>query len=389
MPTLHLRAAVLVLVVGLALLAVPGSGPGATGRVPTQPTPNGPVYGGIPGALPPNFHYVYNALSRGWPVRPRSVQHPIRGAFIDPRGPDDNGLSGYHFGVDINVDDRRPDPGAPPGLSDRVYALDSGFAVEPRNVQSRRCLNRRLDVGHFSFWHVSPIVAAGQRVRAGQQIGWTCHGVWHVHLSEWQLYRGKRVWVDPLHQGGALVPYTDTAPPVVTKLVFVTPPARPWQPTKRLAEPDTATAVPATGLHGLVELRAEVADPQSFAGFLSRNPAWPTVWTPFKLSVQIRDRHTGRRVMRRTSFEADQMPQTPYLVHYAPGTIEDDNMQECIGPPQLPKCDGITWLRPFSRFRQEFWNTRAVANGAYVVTVRASDIAGNSGSKSITVNVKN
>jgi hypothetical protein len=93
--------------------------------------------------------------------------------------------------------------------------------------------------------------------------------------------------------------------------------------------------------------------------------------------------------MKRTSFEADQLPRTPYLVHYASGTIEDDNLQECVGPPQLPKCDGITWLRPFSRFRQEYWNTRAVSNGTYMVNVRASDIAGNVGSKTLTVTVKN
>ena len=350
---------------------------------------NGPVYAGVPGALPPDFVYKYNSLSLGWPVRPRSVQHPIRGAFIDPRGPDDNGLSGYHFGIDINVDDAHPDSGAPSGLSHRVYALDSGVAIEPANVQSRRCATGRMELGHFAYWHVSPIVAAGHRVRAGEQIAWTCHGVWHVHLSEWQLYRGKRVWVDPLHKRGPLLPYTDTAAPIVDALVFVTPPVRPWQPTARLAEPDTSTVMPSTALHGLVEVRARVADPQSLLGFLSRNPAWPTVWTPHKMSLEIRDPRNHRLVLRRTSFEADQLPQTPYLVHYAPGTIEDDNMQECVGPPQLPKCDGTTWLRPLSRFHQEFWNTHAVPNGSYTLTVRASDIAGNIGSKTTTVTVKN
>ncbi len=370
---------------GLALLTVPG----ALAAVPTQPTPSSPVYGGVPGALPPNFHYTYNSLSRGWPLLPRSAQHPIRGAFIDPRGTDDNGLSGYHFGIDINVDDTRPDAGAPTGLSHRVYSLDSGHAAEPASVQSRRCVNRRVEVGHFSYWHVTPIIPKGQFVRAGQQIAWTCAGVWHVHLSEWQLYKGKRVWVNPLHKHGALVPYTDTAPPVVSRLVFVTPPARPWHPTKTLAASDSSTVVRASGLHALVELRARVGDPQSFVGFLARKPAWPTVWTPYKLSVEIRNPRTGRLLMNRTSFKADQLPQTPYLVHYAPGTVEDDNMQECVGPPQLPKCDGVTWLRPFSRFRQEFWNTRSVPNGTYDVTVRAFDIAGNSGSKTVTVTVKN
>ena len=130
-------------------------------------------------------------------------------------------------------------------------------------MQSRRCATGRMELGHFAYWHVSPIVAAGHRVRAGEQIAWTCHGVWHVHLSEWQLYRGKRVWVDPLHKRGALLPYTDTAAPIVDALVFVTPPVRPWQPTARLAEPDTSTVMPSTALHGLVEVRARVADPQS------------------------------------------------------------------------------------------------------------------------------
>jgi hypothetical protein len=64
-------------------------------------------------------------------------------------------------------------------------------------------------------------------------------------------------------------------------------------------------------------------------------------------------------------------------------------MQECVGPPQLSKCDGLAWLRPFSRFREEFWNTHAVPNGVYRVTVRAYDIAGNIGSRSAVVAVKN
>lgn len=374
---------------GGVLLLLPASGRGIPLRVPTQPMPNGPVFAGVPGALPSDFAYRYNALSQGWPVAPRSVQHPIRGSFIDPRGTDDNGLSGYHFGIDVNVDDAHPDAGAPPGLSHRVYALDAGVASEPTTVQSRRCVNRRVDAGHFSYWHVSPIVPAGQKVRAGQQIGWTCDGVWHVHVSEWQLYRGARVWVDPLHARGAFRPYVDTAPPVVSRIRFFAPPARRWQPTKSLAEPDSAIPLPAGGLHGRVELRVLADDPQSFLGFLARNPAWPAVWTPHTLAVEIRDQHTGRILLRRTSFEADQMPQTPYLVHYAPGTVEDDNMQECVGPPQLPKCDGVTWLRPLSRFRQEFWDTRRVANGSYLVTVSAGDLLGNVGSATALVTVKN
>ncbi len=160
-------------------------------------------------------------------------------------------------------------------------------------------------------------------------------------------------------------------------------------PTVSLAQPDTSTVLPADRLRGLVELRAKIADPQSYLGFLATNPAWPTSFTPFRVAVQIRNSGTGRVVLNRTSFRADQMPQTPYVVHYAPGTIEDDNMQECVGPPAKAHCAGTYWFRPFSRFREEFWNTRAVPNGAYDVTVRAYDIQGNAVAKTVRVAVKN
>jgi hypothetical protein len=353
------------------------------------PTPNGPIYGGIPGALPPHFAYIQNGNYRGWPISPKHSQHPVRGSFLDPRGKDDTATSGYHFGIDISVDDANPEAGAVARFSHRVYAVESGTVSEPASDLVHPCLDRRLEVGHFAYWHVSPIVSLGQRVRAGQQIGWSCRGVWHVHLSEWQPDKGNRVWVNPLHRGSPLSPYADTAAPVVNALVFVTPPKQPWLPTVTLAQPDTSTVLPADRLHGLVELRANIADPQSFAGFLARNPAWPTPFTPFRVVVEIQASQTGRPVMSRTSFRADQMPQTPYIVHYAPGTIENDNPQECFGPPAKPHCAGIYWLRPFSRFHEEYWNTRAVPNGLYAVTVRAYDVQGNHAAKTITVTVKN
>ena len=353
------------------------------------PTPTSPVYGGVPGALPPHFAYAYDSSYRGWPVAPTHVEHPVRGAFLDPRGVDDTGLSGYHFGIDVSIDDRHAEAGAPAGFSHRVYAVESGRVSEPPGVRTRPCIARRLQVGHFAYWHVSPVVAARAYVKAGEQIGWSCLGVWHVHVSEWQRFRGRQVWVNPLHRGGRIAPYVDTAAPVVNALVFVTPPARPWLPTKTLAQPDTSTRLASSRLHGLVELRANVGDPQSFLGFLADRRPWPTVFTPYELSVTIRALPSDKMIMRRTSFQADQLPQTAYIVHYAPGTIEDDNMQECVGPPQKPACAGTYWLRPFSRFTQEYWNTRATPNGRYDVTVRARDLAGNTAARTVTVLVRN
>jgi hypothetical protein len=368
----------------------------ASGAAVFAPTPTSPVYGGIPGALPPRFHYLYNDSYRGWPINPTHAEHPVRGSFLDPRGKDDTGLSGYHFGIDISVDDRQPEVGAAPLFSHRVYAEESGIAhVNSKLVARQKCVNRRLDVAHFSYWHVSPTVANGQHVKAGQQIGWSCKGVWHVHLSEWQLFRGKRVWVNPLHYGSKLTPYTDIIAPTVNALLFVTQPATPWHPTVNLAAPDSSVVLPADHLRGLVELRANISDQESFLGFLADNPAWPTPFTPYRVTVTVRNARSGQVIINRTSFQADQLPQTPYIVHYAPGTIEDDNMAECVGPPALSKCAGTFWFRPFSRFHQEYWDTRATPNGPYWVTVHAYDLAvasettGDVGTRSILAQVKN
>ena len=59
---------------------------------------------------------------RGWPVAPRTRQHPVRGSFLDPRA----GALGYHHGIDISVRDDRPVAGAPSGRTHRVYALEGG-----------------------------------------------------------------------------------------------------------------------------------------------------------------------------------------------------------------------------------------------------------------------
>ncbi len=373
---------------GVVLVCLLASAVAAAAAPAFAPTPTGPVAGGVPGALPKDFHYVYAQTRPGWPVAPFFAQHPVRGSFLDPRGSDDDGLSGYHFGIDINVDDATPDPGAPAGYSHRVYALESGVVSTPRNVNARKCLNRHVDVGHFSYWHVAPLYPARTRIKAGEQIGWTCRGAWHVHLSEWHLFRGKRVWVNPLHRGGLLTPYVDTAAPVVRALAFFTPPITPWLPTKSLVQPDSATRLRASALHGLVEVRAQIGDPQSFLGWLARNPAWPTEFTPYRVRVTIVSA-SGKLVLSRTSFQADQLPQTPYLVHYAPGTIEPDNMAECVGPPALKRCAGTYWFRPLSRFGEEYWNTHAVPNGSYRVTVYAYDLHGNVGTGSADVVVRN
>ena len=72
---------------------------------------------------------------RGWPIAPVDAQHPIRGAFQEPRrtggdpGEGDGDPSkGYHNGIDISVRDGAPEPDAPPG---RTHADTVSMGAAP------------------------------------------------------------------------------------------------------------------------------------------------------------------------------------------------------------------------------------------------------------------
>ena len=331
------------------------------------------------GALPAGFRYRYASGFRGWPVAPFHREHPIRGAFLEPR------QGGYHFGVDIPVDDVNPDPGAPPGRSHRVYALDSGYAGV-RGFDSRLpCKQRRVQVGQFAYWHVDPTVADGEYVSAGQPLGWTCASYWHLHLAEWAMVDGERVWVNPLHRGGKLIPYRNTSVPAIGSLHFFAPERQAWQ---WLEGGDSATELRANALRGRVELRVRVEDRESFTGWLkARDPHVPVPEPPYRLAVRITD-PKGHAVFRRVAFQADHMPETPAAVLFAPGTGEDLSLRRCIALAYRV-CKRQHWYRPFSRQRVEYWNTRTTPDGAYIVTVTAWDIRGNSASSAIRVVVAN
>ena len=107
-----------------------------------------------PGALPDGFRFHYADGYHGWPVQPLHLPHALHGTFDDPRE------GGYHFGIDIAVDDSRPAHLAPTGMSHRIYAVESGMVHYPwPSETTRNCNDRRFQVGHFSYWHASPSLA--------------------------------------------------------------------------------------------------------------------------------------------------------------------------------------------------------------------------------------
>ena len=352
----------------------------------------------VPGSLEAHA-YVYADSWRGWPVAPVDAQHPIRGSFLDPR-PD-----GYHIGVDVNVRDDRPEPDAPPQRTHRVYALEGGIVSLPDNVARVGCVNRKVEVGHFSYWHVDPIgtVAAGQPVAPGQMIGWTCTTMWHVHVSEWVQSEGRRVWVNPLHRGGKLAPFADTRPPRVHSVRFFAPAATDWVegPTDAIAAPGAGRELPRLRLRGLVDVRALVSDPQSFLGwFADAHPTLAADHRPQRVRIELTRLADGRRVVARDVFRADALDEpgrllppfdapVPFRVHYAPGTLQNLGAHPCVLGLQPRSCQGRYWLRLFARSGGAYWNTRLARDGRYRLVVRAWDAAGNAASTAVTIGLRN
>ena len=155
-------------------------------------------------ATPPAGMQAVSGQSYGYPIKPFGQEHPIRGYFGDPRtqflGPPTLatvlhgfGKSSFHQGVDIS---------APNGTA--VYPVVEGTVTVvdiPREWI-------RVDSGggrQFEYWHIRPLVRAGQQVRAQQTVlGHVVRPAGHVHLTE---YENGRV-VNPLVPG-RLTPYHD------------------------------------------------------------------------------------------------------------------------------------------------------------------------------------
>jgi hypothetical protein len=143
-----------------------------------------------------------------WPIKPFDRQHPIRGAFGDPRTldlnqpfgvtrPNDSGTYSFHRGVDIVGA-----PGTP------VYPVVSGTVVmadHPAEEIEIASSNDRT----FDYWHLRQNVKVGQEVVAEQTVlGWIQRPFDHVHLGEID----GRTEQNPLAPGH-LEPYADHMTP--------------------------------------------------------------------------------------------------------------------------------------------------------------------------------
>jgi hypothetical protein len=328
---------------------------------------------------------VYNDTFRGWPVRPKNRQHPIRGSFLDPR-PDPERGAIYHDGVDIAVRDDRPERGAPSGRTHRVFAIEGGpvFFATPRGTRGA------VHVGHFRYGHVEAVVQVGEIVAPGQHIAWTCHGDWHVHLGE-SIFtaNGGRIVVNPLRPGGKLHPFVDRAAPEIREIRFFRPATPDWarRPNTSVARlPPAGKRLSRDALSGLVDVRVRVNDPQTFIGWFEELPWLAAPHHAFRLAVTIADAATGRVVRRREVFRAEQLIGLSAGRHFAPGTEQNLPANGCMRLHASVRCDGVYWFRLFPL---RYWDTTKLPDGRYRLEVRASDVAGNQARASVVVTIAN
>jgi hypothetical protein len=360
--------------------------------------PRGPVPGALPG-----FDYVYNDAYRGWPVAPVGEQHPIRASFLDPREPSEQG--NYHIGIDISVRDDQLEMDAPAGRSHRVYAIEGGVAQIPANQRAVGCVNRIVTIGHFQYWHTDTVgtIAHGDPIAPGQPIGWTCRGLWHVHLSELQAVDGVRTYVNPLHARMKLAPFADSSPPLIHELRFYTPAFAGWRITNNTRwAPDAGHRLSPAHLRGFVDVRAWIGDPQSFRGFFAERPELYADLHPYRVAIRLTRLADRKVVLEEDVFRADAfleagLPRRGLPVifdyHCAPGEQENVPAFECESHlyvhPDRPTCQGVHWLRLFARSNGADWDTTQVPNGSYRIDVTAWDVLGNRAVKSVRVTVDN
>jgi hypothetical protein len=277
-----------------------------------------------------------------WPFKPFHVQHPIRGFFGDPRTVYRNSLASdpltgpgffsFHQGVDIAAPDGTP-----------IYPVESGTA----HYLGAETLF--VATGHhvtFQYFHIVPVVGEGQHVTASKTLlGYVQAPFGHVHITE---IDGIRV-VNPLERGH-LTPYRDTTKPTIRTITV----------EGRLGAEDGPVC-------GRVELDADAFDtpPVPVPGPFRGLPVAPA----FVSWSLVRPGHGV--VMKRTvaDFLKTLPPNDRFWSVYAKGTYENAPR---FGSAQYGSLPGR-----YLFLLDAGLDTAKLRNGGYVVTVRASDIRGN------------
>ena len=279
----------------------------------------------------------------GWPIKPFHRQHPVRAFFGDPRI---GGRShSFHFGVDISCPDGTP-----------VYATITGRAyISPRHPETVSVIADHGNV-EFGYWHIEPTIHSGQRVTAYRTVIGKVVASWeHVHFAEHR----NGVYVNPLRPG-AMGPYTDTTVPTVRAVTVHAVTVR-----------SVATAARGAAAHGRVDLVAEAYDatPIPISGPWHDKPL-----TPALLQWRLLD---GKRVV------AGWRTATDFRLTYPSNDLWGRTYT------RWTRQNKKIWDARYGFYLAHGFDTRVLRDGTYLVQVKATDIRGNSGTRSFPLRVAN
>jgi Peptidase family M23 len=280
-----------------------------------------------------------------WPVKPFDQQHPVRGAFGDPRivsdnqpfgwtGPDRIGGHSFHNGIDIV---------APPGTP--VYPVVSGRVTRAKPGQ---IVVQTADGRSFQYYHLSGAraIRVGKWVVAGHtELGWIRTMYGHVHFAEIDSH----IVHNPLDPGH-LEPYRDWQKPVATDLYVHDGPVASPLDGRSIGSGDQlavaaadAQAMPVTGPWSGLPQTPALVEWRLFHG---------NTRTPWQVAVDFR--HT-------------EPPPRTFWDIYGVGTYQN-----------APHFDGRSYLGTPGRylFRLRIHPDR-LSPGRYQIAVRVSDVRGN------------
>jgi hypothetical protein len=272
-------------------------------------------------------------MAYSWPLQPFDRAHPVRAYFNDPR------ISGtskaFHFGIDISAPNGTP-----------VYAVAAG-KVHLEDAQAISVAAGSLD---FGYWHVVPAVQHLEQVARHQLLGHVAAPWLHVHFAE----RRTGAYRNPLRPSG-LTPWHDATRPQVTAVRFLR----------------GGKEVPAGAVSGAVDVVAEAHD-------MPPIPV-PAPWdglpvTPARIRWRVLRGGTVARPWHvPVDFTKGLLPAARFAAIYAPGTTQNH-----AGKPAV-----------YRFYLAHTWSTQVLPNGGYTLEVEASDLAGNSGSRSLAFTVAN
>jgi hypothetical protein len=220
--------------------------------------------------------YAYN-----WPIKPFDCQHPIRGAFGDPRtmaldqpfgvtAPADTGSYSFHSGVDIV---------AKPGTA--VYPVVSGVVFR---AGLHGIIVHTGDGRSFQYWHLLSNVRLGEQVDAERTVlGWIEKPFDHVHLTEIDHHQVQ----NPLAPGH-LEPYADHTTPHAIGLDF-SDGSSPHLTQGGLLEPTDELAIEAVDQPAMPVPGPWAGLPQTPAVVEWRLRAAGQAWSDWNVAVDVRN----------------------------------------------------------------------------------------------------